>query len=169
MAGLLKISTNHVRCSFTIMNCATILCQAPLIGKGVKESLCQESRCSLGGNGPSSPYRIHRLCNWSILRDWDAGIPVNSGGETIQKRTTLAKCMTTEKHMRVLSSIWEVKAAKERRCISQEQETPSLPEISHCQRLGPHFGHGEDSSTVDTIKKMLKGFFSSRKLKVGIS
>lgn len=94
---------------------------------------------------------------------------MNSGGETIQKRTTLTKRITAEKHMRVLSSVWEVKAVKERRCISQEQETPSLPEISHCQRLGPHFGHEEDISTVDTVKKMLKGFFSSRKLKVGIS
>ena len=46
MAGLLKIPTNHVMCSFTNMNCATILCQAPLIEKGVKESLCQES-CAL--------------------------------------------------------------------------------------------------------------------------
>ena len=94
---------------------------------------------------------------------------MNSGGETVQKRTTFAKRTTTGKHMRVLSSIWEVKATKERRCISQEEETPSLPEVSHCQRLGPHFGHEEDSSTVDTIKKMLKGFFCSRKLKVQIS
>ena len=43
---------------------------------------------------------------------------MNSGGETIQKRTTLAKLITAEKHMRVLSSVWEVKAVKERRCIS---------------------------------------------------
>ena len=65
---------------------------------------------------------------------------MNSGGETVQKRTTFAKRTTTGKHMCVLSSVWEVKATKERRCISQEQETPSLPEVSHCKDWGPTLG-----------------------------
>ena len=41
--------------------------------------------------------------------------------------------------MRVVSNIWEVEAAKEKRRFSQEQEIPSLLEATHRQRLGPHF------------------------------
>ena len=68
-----------------------------------------------------------------------AGAPVNSGDEAIQKRTTLSKGTTRGKHMRVVSNIWEVEAAKEKRRFSQEQEIPSLLEATHRQRLGPHF------------------------------
>lgn len=134
--------------------------QALLIVKGIWKLLPGKSKGrTLGGNGQSSPYRIHRLCNWStcsILRDWDAGIPESeqwgwnhSEKQHLQTHHSLKSTSCFGQRLRRSRQL-------RRGGVYHRAGNTSLPEISHCQRLGPHFGHEEDISTVDTVKKMLK-------------
>lgn len=78
-----------------------------------------------------------RAAAWRGLSLAQQGPQWTVGMKPFKREQHFQKARREDSHVRVVSNIWEVEAAKEKRRFSQEQEIPSLLEATHHQRLGP--------------------------------